>query len=223
MYQKERSQSIKITFFSTFLFLLITHTSFSQIDPYHYSINKKIDCTKGAVVSAHPLASKVGINILKQGGNAVDAAIATQLALAVVYPGAGNIGGGGFMVAHLKNGKNVTLDYREKAPASASRDMYLDTNGNAQLHLSQDGHLAAGVPGTVAGLFASLKYAKLPFKTLIQPAIELAEKGFAITERQAASLNSTKKEFVALNTSPVAFVKDSAWKAGDILIQKELA
>ena len=204
--------------------LLFTTVSVAQTTVNKkYTVQKKVDCSKGAVVSAHPLASIVGINILKKGGNAIDAAIATQLALAVVYPGAGNIGGGGFMVAHLKNGNNVTLDYREKAPAKATRDMYLDEKGEPQMNLSQDGHLAAGVPGTVAGLFASMKYASLPFKTLIQPAIDLAEKGFAITERQAVSLNSTRKEFVALNTSPVAFVKDSAWKAGDILIQKELA
>jgi gamma-glutamyltranspeptidase/glutathione hydrolase len=165
----------------------------------------------------------VGLSILKKGGNAIDAAIATQLALAVVYPGAGNIGGGGFMVAHLKSGKNITFDYREKAPAKASRDMYLDTAGNPIKNLSLDGHLAAGVPGTVAGLFASMKYAKLPFKTLIQPAIELAEKGFALTAAQAASFNSTKKEFLALNTTAVAFVKETEWKAGDILIQNDLA
>ena len=92
----------------------------------NYTVQKNINCSKGAVVSAHPLASMAGLSILKKGGNAVDAAIATQLALAVVYPGAGNIGGGGFMVAHLKSGKNITLDYREKAPAKATRDMYLD-------------------------------------------------------------------------------------------------
>ncbi len=113
---------------------------------------------------------------MKQGGNAIDAAIATQLALAVVYPGAGNIGGGGFTVIRLANGTNITLDYREKAPATAHRDMYLDKQGNAQTSLSQNGHLAAGVPGAVAGLFGCIKYAKLPFKKLIQPAIELAEK-----------------------------------------------
>jgi gamma-glutamyltranspeptidase/glutathione hydrolase len=101
--------------------------------------------------------------------------------------------------------------------------MYLDEKGEPQMQLSQDGHLAAGVPGTVAGLFASMQYAKLPFKTLIQPAIQLAQKGFAITASQAASFNSTKKEFVALNTSPVAFVKETDWEAGDILIQKDLA
>lgn len=212
--------------FSKFIFnlvfpvlLIFASPAFAQ----NYTVQKKTDCSKGAVVSAHPLASQVGLSILKKGGNAIDAAIATQLALAVVYPGAGNIGGGGFMVAHLKSGNNITLDYREKAPAKASRDMYLDEKGEPQMNLSQDGHLAAGVPGTVAGLFASMKYASLPFKTLIQPAIDLAEKGFAITERQAASFNSTKKEFVALNSSPVAFVKDIEWKAGDMLVQKELA
>jgi gamma-glutamyltranspeptidase/glutathione hydrolase len=213
-------------FFTSLIFILsgtAIYTQAQKIDSRGYSIQKNITCSKGAVVSAHPLASMAGLSILKKGGNAVDAAIATQLALAVVYPGAGNIGGGGFMVAHLKNGQNITLDYREKAPGKATRDMYLDAAGNPLLNLSQDGHLAAGVPGTVAGLFASMKYAKLPFKTLIQPAIELAEKGFALTAAQAASFNSTKKEFLALNTSAVAFVKETEWKAGDILIQKDLA
>lgn len=200
--------------------------AFSQpkkINGRNYSIQKKITCRKGAVVSAHPLASMVGLDILKQGGNAFDAAIATQLALAVVYPAAGNIGGGGFMVAHLKNGRNICVDYREKAPANASRDMYLDKDGNAQMNLSQYGYLASGVPGTVAGLFASMKYAKLPFSKLIQPAIDLAENGFAITASQASSFNYNRKEFLAQNASPVAFVKEEKWKAGDLLIQKELA
>ena len=209
---------------SIFVFSFFTVSTKAQtIKGKSYTVQKKISCSKGAVVSAHPLASIVGVNILKKGGNAIDAAIATQLALAVVYPAAGNIGGGGFMVAHLKNGKNISLDYREKAPAKASRDMYLDAAGNPQMNLSQDGHLAAGVPGTVAGLFASIKYAKLPFAVLILPAIELAEKGFAITASQASSFNSRKEDFLELNNSPVAFVKNTDWKAGDILIQKELA
>ena len=195
----------------------------AQINAYHYHSQKKVTAAKGAVVSAHPLASKAGIEVLKSGGNAVDAAIATQLALAVVYPGAGNIGGGGFMVAHLKNGKNITIDYREMAPAKASRDMYLDANGNPQMKLSQDGHLASGVPGTIAGLFACLKYAKLPFKRLIQPAIDLAEKGYAITPGQADNMNELKTAFLQLNTAPVVFVKDQLWKEGDTLIQKDLA
>lgn len=189
-----------------------------------YTIQKKTTCHNGAVVSAHPLASKVGRDILKKGGNAVDAAIATQLALAVVYPGAGNIGGGGFMVAVLQNGKTVALDYREKAPAAAGRDMYLDANGNPQLQLSQDGHLAAGVPGTVAGLFASLKYAKLPFKQLIQPAIDLAAKGFAITQHEADALNGERADFIKLNTvRPTAFLKEGGWREGDMLVQTDLA
>ena len=121
---------------------LFTTSVTAQTHSSNYTIQKKVNCDKGAVVSAHPLASIVGLSILKKGGNAIDAAIATQLALAVVYPGAGNIGGGGFMVAHLKNGKNITLDYREKAPAKATRDMYLDEKGEPQMKLSQDGHLA---------------------------------------------------------------------------------
>ncbi len=205
------------------LFLLVALQGNAQINPYKYHSQKKATVANGAVVSAHPLASRVGVQILKQGGNAVDAAIATQLALAVVYPGAGNIGGGGFLIGHLSNGKNIAIDYRETAPAKANRDMYLDGDGNAQMNLSQDGHLAVGVPGTVAGLFSSMKYAKLPFKKLIQPAIDLAEKGFAITKSQADDFNEFQKEFTALNTSPVAFIKFVPWKEADILIQPNLA
>jgi len=217
---------LKKFFFGLALTAAFIPGSFCQsqkINGAGYLIQKNITCTKGAVVSAHPLASMVGLDILKQGGNAIDAAIATQLALAVVYPGAGNIGGGGFMVAHLKDGRNICIDYREKAPAKASRDMYLDKEGNAQSNLSRYGHLASGVPGTVAGIFTQMKYAKLPFAKLIQPAIDLAENGFAITAAQASSLNYNKKEFLQQNNTPVAFVKDTAWKTGDILIQKELA
>ena len=195
----------------------------SALNPYTYRIQKKVTSSNGAVVSAHPLASKVGIMILQQGGNAVDASIATQLALAVVYPGAGNLGGGGFMVARVKDGKTITLDYREKAPLAASRDMYLDTAGNPVMRLSQYGHLSAGVPGTVAGLFASMKYATLPFQQLVQPAIDLAERGFALTVEEAASLNHTQVEFRQYNASKIAFIKQSGWKAGDTLVQTDLA
>jgi gamma-glutamyltranspeptidase/glutathione hydrolase len=195
----------------------------AQVNPYQYSVEKKVECTNGAVVSAHPMASKVGVMVMKKGGNAFDAAIATQLALAVVYPGAGNIGGGGFLLAHMPDGKTLALDYREKAPAAAHRDMYLDKNGNAQTTLSQNGHLAAGVPGTVAGLFTSHKYAKLPFQLLIQPAINLAEKGFVITEAEARNLNGAMGTFVQYSTRPNAFVKYGGWKAGDTLVQKDLA
>ncbi len=211
--------------FICFSIICCTQVIYSQqkIDAFHYEGKKEITCRNGVVVSAHALASKVGVNILKEGGNAVDAAIAVQFALAVAYPGAGNIGGGGFMVIHLKNGKNITIDYRETAPAAASRDMYLDANGNPRMNLSQNGHLSAGVPGSVAGMIAALKYAKLPLKKLIQPAIDLAENGFAITDAEANSLNETKDEFIKLNTVTPVFVKDVPWKGGDTLVQHDLA
>jgi gamma-glutamyltranspeptidase / glutathione hydrolase len=209
------------------LFLVACHhsrksTSLS-FNAYQYAIQKTVTAENGAVVSAHPLASQVGVAILKKGGNAMDAAIATQLALAVVYPNAGNLGGGGFLVAHLKDGKEIALDYREMAPSKAHRDMYLDAAGNAQTAKSQNGHLSSGVPGTVAGLFASAQYGKLSFEKLITPAIELAEKGFVISRREASSLNALQKELKQYNTVMPVFVKDTPWKEGDTLIQKDLA
>lgn len=194
-----------------------------NVDPYHFSTNKKVIGSNGAVASAHPLASKVGVAIMKQGGNAFDAAIATQLALAVVYPNAGNIGGGGFMVARTANGKNLSLDYREKAPAAASRDMYLDASGKVIEGKSINGHLSSGVPGTIAGLFETQKYAKLPFKKLIQPAIDLAEKGFVLTDAEARALNGIQTDLEKYNTSTTAFQRNRPWRAGDTLIQHELA
>lgn len=205
------------------LFLTTSCRQSITINAYQYEIQKDIDVKNGAVVSAHPLASEVGVKILKEGGNAVDAAIATQMALAVVYPAAGNIGGGGFTVIHLKDGKNITIDYREKAPGQAFRDMYLDSAGNPLLNLSQDGHLASGVPGAVAGMFEMAKYAKLPFEKLIQPAIDLAEHGFAITKKEASSLNYYQEDFKKYNTVTPVFVKDKKWTEGDSLIQTDLA
>ena len=193
------------------------------VNPYQYIVVKSGTFNSAGVTSAHPLASMVGAAIMKQGGNAFDATIATQFALAVVYPGAGNIGGGGFTLARKKDGSLIGIDYREAAPAKATRDMYLDAGGNAQDALSQNGHLASGVPGTVAGIFATLPHAKLPFATLIQPAIDLARYGFVITEREASSLNSTKKDFIKYSTKPSAFVKETKWKVGDTLIQVALA
>ncbi|PUZ22857.1 gamma-glutamyltransferase [Chitinophaga parva] len=218
--------------------LLCASTTLAQsTNPFHYTLQKQITAQKAAVVCAHPLAASAGLRILRQGGNAIDAAIATQLALAVVYPAAGNIGGGGFLVAHLntpvpeKKGRpsrrstltNISIDYREAAPSKASRDMYLDSAGNAISTLSLYGGMASGVPGTVAGLFAAHRYGKLPFATLIAPAIELAEKGFAITELEARDLNAAAKDFRRLNPYPTAFTKNTPWKAGDTLIQKDLA
>jgi gamma-glutamyltranspeptidase/glutathione hydrolase len=200
-----------------------TKTPTTLVNQYKYDTQKKVICENGAVVSAHPLASKVGLAVLKMGGNAVDAAIATQLALAVVYPNAGNLGGGGFMVARLKDGKLVAIDYREKAPGNAHRDMYLSPTGDPQLELSQNGHLSSGVPGTVAGLFESNKYAKLSFDKLIQPAIDLAERGFILSDREAKAFNSLKEQFEKNNTQTPVFVKNISWKGGDTLFQKDLA
>jgi gamma-glutamyltranspeptidase/glutathione hydrolase len=218
----------KLHFYLIFAIVLFpychsTKKAVVDVNPYQFTIQKKIVCENGAVVSAHPLASQVGIEILKLGGNAIDAAIATQLALAVVYPIAGNLGGGGFMVASLSNGKLIALDYREMAPLRADRDMYLDEKGNVQPDKSVNGHLASGVPGTVAGLFASAKYGKLPFKRLIQPAIDLAERGFTLTEREARSFNYIQEELKTYNTVMPVFLKQEAWKIGDTLIQTELA
>ena len=208
---------------SLFFVLTLLTTSFAQTKQPPYAITKSIKPQRGAVVCAHPAASEVGASILRQGGNAFDAVIATQLALAVVYPNAGNIGGGGMLIAHTARGQNICIDYREKAPALATRDMYLDSTGNPIPGKSLNGHLASGVPGTVAGLFATLPYAKLPFRQLINPAIHLAEKGFALTKAQADSLNRHRNQFLAQNLHPTAFTREIPWAEGDTLFQPELA
>jgi gamma-glutamyltranspeptidase/glutathione hydrolase len=194
-----------------------------QVNPYRYNIEKRTVSSRGAVVSAHPLASQVGVAIMKKGGNAIDAAIATQLALAVVYPNAGNLGGGGFMVARLANGNTIALDYRETAPASAHRDMYLDQQGNVREGKSLRGPSSSGVPGTVAGLFESLAYARLPLRDLIQPAIDLAEKGYVISENEARSLNGLQEDLRKYNTINPIFLRAQPWLAGDTLVQTDLA
>ncbi|RYY40417.1 MAG: gamma-glutamyltransferase [Chitinophagaceae bacterium] len=195
----------------------------AAVDGFHYTGTKKLEVSNGAVVSAHPLASAAGLLALQRGGNAFDAAIATQLALAVVYPQAGNIGGGGFLVAQRANGESLALDYRETAPAAAHRDLYLDAQGNVHPTKSLSGHLSVAVPGTVAGLFETHRYARLPFRQLIEPAIRLAENGFAITAAEAANLNRFRDSFIKYNTVPVAVVRNRIWNAGDTLRQPELA
>ena len=206
----------------TLLLLLFSQLVFAQFTDIN--IVKEIHAkNKGLVVSAHPLASEAGAKMMKMGGNAYDAVIATQLALAVVYPQAGNIGGGGFLVGVKNNGEKFTIDFRETAPEKASKDMYLDKKGNANTDLSQNGRLAVGIPGSVAGYFATLKYAKLPMEKLIQPAIDLAEQGFSITEREANLLNHQMQFFDQHKTNKTVFQKTAPWKQGDILVQKELA
>ncbi|TKT93786.1 gamma-glutamyltransferase [Dyadobacter frigoris] len=179
----------------------------------------------GVVASAHPEASRVGVDILKAGGNAIDAAVAVQFALAVVHPSAGNIGGGGFMVIRDKTGKTSSIDYREKGPAKSFRDMYLDKDGNVIPQLSILGRLASGVPGSVDGMVeAHAKYGKLSWKEILQPAIDLAVKGVVQTEREARSLNSIKKDIIKLNPGTKYFQRPDGkdWSAGDTLVQKDL-
>jgi gamma-glutamyltranspeptidase/glutathione hydrolase len=187
--------------------------------------NNSGEYKNGMVVSAHPESSQAGIDILKKGGNAVDAAVAVQFALAVVYPNAGNIGGGGFMVYRSAKGEISALDFREKAAAAASRDMYLDASGNAIVDKSLYGHLAAGVPGSVDGMVeAHKKYGKLSWAEVLQPAIELAQNGFKITKRQANELNGLHRKFMDFNPKGTAFVNlESTWKEGGLLVQNELA
>ncbi len=177
------------------------------------------------VVSAHPLASEVGAGILRQGGNAVDAAIAVQFALAVVYPAAGNIGGGGFMVIREAGGLTNTLDYREKAPLTATRDMYLDENDEVIEGASRLGHLASGVPGSVDGMVkAHERYGSLSWETLVQPSVDLATNGFLLTEREARGLNRSKEVFQEANTqSPDFLLNEAEWQAEDTIYMPELA
>jgi len=180
-----------------------------------------ISCTKapqvkGGVVSAMPYASQVGVDILKKGGNAYDAMVATNFALAVVYPVAGNITGGGFFVYRNTDGSSGTLDYREQAPNAAHRDLYLDKVGNVIPNKSTIGGLAVGVPGTVAGtLEIHKKMGSLPLIDLIQPAIDLAEKGYAVTEKQARSFKKYRDLFIEINGPDTFYGK--TFETGDIL------
>ena len=176
----------------------------------------------GMVVSAKAEASKVGVEILKKGGNAFDAMIATDLALAVVYPNAGNLGGGGFMVYRLNNGDNGSLDFREKAPIASTKNMFLDTNNDIIKGASLVGGLSVGVPGTVAGLFeVHKKFGTLPMSELIQPAIDLAKNGYKISEKQAYSLNQYVNEIYTLNDSINLFSKK--FNKGDLFVNNALA
>ncbi|MFC2117738.1 gamma-glutamyltransferase [Bacteroidota bacterium] len=210
--------------FSLILILVILIINFScSSNSREKSFGKIAD--NGMVVSAHPEASKVGLEILKKGGNAADAACAVEFALAVCYPAAGNIGGGGFMVFRFNDGKTDAIDFREKAPGLGHRNMYLDEDGNVLKGKSTKTHFASGVPGTVDGtIMAHKKYGKLRFEEIIQPSIDMARNGFPVTSSQARSFNGYKKTFLARNSAPVAFVKENEeWREDDLLIQEDLA
>lgn len=178
------------------------------------------------VVSAHGEASRAGVEILKAGGNAVDAAVATGFALAVTYPVAGNVGGGGFMVIRQPDGTATTFDYREKAPSAATRDMFLDENGDFVPSRSQRGYLASGVPGSVAGLLlAHERYGRLPLEQVMAPAIRLAEEGFILSHQQAARFNGYRRSFSEFAGTVRYFFKPDTtqlWQEDEVFVQRDL-
>ncbi len=179
----------------------------------------------GAVVTAHAVASKIGLEILKKGGNAFDCTVAVGFALSVCYPIAGNIGGGGFLVLRTSEGKTETLDFRENAPSASTYNMFLDKKGSVIKKISTASHLSAGVPGTVDGLLTLYdKYCTLPLEQLIDPSIKLAREGFALTGTQANQLNKIRPILIQRNFGKKnPFVKKGIWKKGDILQQIDLA
>ena len=194
--------------------------------PATWNLTGKSRVTDGGsamVVSGSPIASEVGRDILRRGGNAVDAAVAVGFALAVVHPEAGNIGGGGFMVIRLKDGTSQTLDYRETAPGRATRDMYLDANGQPT-EKSITGHLAAGVPGSPAGLVeAHHRFGKLPFSDVIAPAIRLANEGFVVDSHRFRSISGDRERLQQFEASRASFLPNGAAPApGSTLVQRDL-
>ncbi|NOX66109.1 MAG: gamma-glutamyltransferase, partial [Chlorobi bacterium] len=208
------------TFFKLLLIIIlafITLTFAKAKDP--------VRAKNGMVVSASDIASMVGVGILEKGGNAVDAAVAVGFALAVTYPQAGNIGGGGFMVIHLENGKSTTIDYREKAPSSAFRDMYLDEKGEYDMSKSTQGWGASGVPGSTAGLLYALdQYGTMDIPEVIEPAIKLAENGFPIDYHFARTLNHYKNTFSKYESTKKIFTSEFGnFSDGDLFIQTDLA
>ncbi|MGQ1909350.1 gamma-glutamyltransferase [Marinifilum sp. RC60d5] len=196
---------------------------------FHLSCNGepvKTGNKNGMIVTAHFMASEIGKDILQQGGNAYDAAVAVQFALAVVYPRAGNIGGGGFAVIRTKKGEYNTLDFREKAPLAACEKMYLDSLGNVLSGLSQNGDLAVGVPGSVDGMCElHKKYGRLNWNKLLLPAINLAEKGVVLTELEAEKLNAYQDRILAQNPTKekCPYLKRTGFSKGDTLVYSDLA
>jgi len=210
---------------SYLLLILITFSCTTGPEKQVSQLNVKqtVEAKNGMVATAHPLASEVGAQILRRG-NAFDAAVAVQFALAVVYPRAGNIAGGGFAVYRKANGETGSLDFREKAPLTATYDMYLDEDENVIPKLSSFGVLSIGIPGSVDGMIElHKKLGSLPFEKLIQPAIDLAENGFILTQNDAKKLNYYQKDFLNANDSTTYFFNGGKWQVGDKIVLPELA
>ena len=211
-------KKISILLFIAIIFLQCRKEAIQLVETKQYGLI----ADSAMVVSAREEASKIGVEIMRQGGNAFDAMIATDLSLVVTYPFAGNIGGGGFMVFRLNDGTIGSLDYREKAPLAATHDMYLDEKGNVIKDKSTLGAMAIGIPGTIAGLFAvHEKFGSMPFNKLIQPAIDLAEKGVVVTEKQSGRLAQYRKLFGQANKRTIFL--DREWQAGDTIKYPALA
>jgi gamma-glutamyltranspeptidase/glutathione hydrolase len=188
-------QSKPAMYYKLSLLILISFSTIAQITQ-----KPLVEAKQGMVVSTHPVASEIGLQILQKGGNAIDAAVAVNFALAVCHPAAGNIGGGGFLVYRTAKGKAFTLDYREKAPQKASRDMYLDSTGAVIQGKSFVGIFSAGVPGTVKGMVEMhRKFGRLPWADLVQPSIDLAINGVVLTEKEARGLNRNRQDFIREN------------------------
>ncbi|MCH8523139.1 MAG: gamma-glutamyltransferase, partial [Balneolales bacterium] len=208
-----RSVLLLITLF------LLTSPTFAQVGfPKIYD--------NAAVVSATQEASEAGIEIMRKGGNAIDAAVAVKFALAVTFPAAGNLGGGGFMVIRSADGDVHTLDFREMAPGAAHRDMYLDEDGEVIDRLSTFGHLASGVPGTVDGMIEALnRFGNLPLDVVIEPAIRLARDGFPLSWREASALNRSRNRFSQFDGSRMYFTKADGedFYEGELFVQTDLA
>jgi len=203
----------------------------TQAPPVSYGVDSDtfhaVKAQHGMVASVDAMATQVGVEILRQGGNAVDAAVAVGFALAVTHPQAGNLGGGGFMLLRTASGRTSAIDFREMAPGHASRDMFLDKQGNADSKLSLTSHLASGTPGTVAGLaLAAHKYGTLPLSTLLAPAIKLARDGIVVNDALADDLKTYGKEVLINhpNSKAIFYKADGTpWQKGDRLVQKNLA
>ncbi len=210
--QARKICSPKVPLIAFFLILLIFYSSIAKLDTY-------------AVASRHHLATDIGMKVLEEGGNAIDAAVAVAFALAVVNPSAGNLGGGGFMLIYLKEkNETISIDYRERAPLKSYEKMFQDDSGKVIKGLSLNSILASGVPGTVSGMFyAAEKYGTLDIKSLIKPSIELASKGFVLSDFQAKNLNKYKQKFLKNTEAKKTFTRPNGFLKGDILVQTNLA
>lgn len=218
------------TTFAALLIVLfggISGVACTRVVVQELAVPRSITAHNGMVVSAKPEASQAGLEILKQGGNGIDAAVAVGFALAVVHPAAGNVGGGGFMVIRFADGETTSFDYREKAPAAATRTMFLDASGEPVSDLSREGHLASGVPGSPAGLLlAHERYGKLPLDDVMAPAIRLADEGFRLSTGNAAGFNRRFRVWSQFEGTRKYFTKgspDRQYQAGELFVQKDLA